>query len=221
MPAKCSDVVVTLTHGWRHVLKKKGWDSVVIPAGIDVDSYNKKIDYTNNTFGRITRWSSGKVHPRWNQVVKSLITIHKNYRCVMITKCPQKIHDSRVMYIENIKIHEHQKKINALAQMSVFADMHNTFQETFSLCLLEAMASGLACIMYSVAPQPSMMEILGDAGIWCFNENDFVKKLTDLVQNTEKKTEYGLKARYRARQYSIKNMITAYNRIFKGVLNKK
>jgi glycosyltransferase involved in cell wall biosynthesis len=218
LPARCSDRVITLTAGWQSVLRKRGYDSIVIPAGIDIKKYNKKINYGSKIFGRITRWSSGKVHPNWNNVVKKVLSLHRDAKCIMITKTNNKIQNKRVMYVENIKINDHQKKINTLSQMCVHADMHNTFQETFSLCLLEAMASGLACIMYSKAPQPSMIEILSDAGIICLNEQDFTRQLVRLLQDTEMKREYGMKAKQRACNYTIEKMIGKYNKTFKGIL---
>ena len=222
MPAKCSDKIITLTHGWQRVLKAKiGKDSVVIPAGIDTEIYNYPINYEGKTFGRITRWTGGKIHPEWNDFMKSILILHPDSRAIIISNNARKINAKRVLYIDDIKIHEHDKKARALSQMAVFADMHHTFQETFSLCLLEAMAAGCAYILYSTSPQPSMFEILGDAGIICLTVQEFKKKFVQLLLDTDMKREYGTRARNKAKLYSIDKMIQGYNRVFKGVLGEK
>lgn len=218
LPAKCSDRVISLTYGWQKVLLNKGIKSIVIPAGININLYNKKIDYSKKNFGRITRWSNGKVHPNWNKLMINILDLYKDSKAFIISNNARKIEHKRVNYIEGIKINEIKKKVDVLSSFCVFADMHNTFQETFSLCLLEHMASGHACILFSVAPQPSMMEILDDCGIICFNENDFKNKLVKLLIDTEWKKELGEKAKIKAKMYSIDRMIESYNIMFKNLL---
>ena len=217
-PAKCSDQVVSLTYGWQEVLKRKGITSIAIPAGIDISKYNKDIDYNKKYFGRITRWSSGKVHFNFNKIVQDILNKYNDSKCFIISNNARKINHERIQYIENIQIDEHDKKVNALSQFCVFADYHNTFQETFSLGLLEHMASGHACILYSVAPQPSMWEILGDNGIICNSEQMFIQKLNDLLLDYDMKKDYGEKAKLKAKTYSINRMINSYDQLFKNVL---
>ena len=102
--------------------------------------------------------------------------------------------------------------------MSIYADMHHTYKETFSIGLLEAMASGLAIILYSTIDQQAMWEVLGDAGIICKSVKEFEEKLIWLLENPEEKRKLGLKAKERAKLYSIENMVNKWNKLFKELL---
>jgi glycosyltransferase involved in cell wall biosynthesis len=102
--------------------------------------------------------------------------------------------------------------------MSIFADMHHTYKETFSIGLLEAMASGLAIILYSTIDQQAMWEVLGDTGIVCKSIQEFESKLIWLLEHLEEKKKLGLKAKERAKLYSIENMVNKWNKLFKELL---
>jgi hypothetical protein len=81
-PSRHSDKVVTLTKYWQSISKEKKINSVVIPAAINLNNYKNEMDYNQNTFGRITRWSPGKVHPQWNQTILNILEAvkkSKNY----------------------------------------------------------------------------------------------------------------------------------------------
>jgi glycosyltransferase involved in cell wall biosynthesis len=220
-PAKCSDKVITLTNSWKEIVKRKnGFDSVVIPAGIDITKYKYPIDYTKKTFGRITRWSKGKVHPNWITMAISILESIPDSECYMITKPPQSVRThNRLNFITDIEINQHIRKAKAMSNFGIYADMHNTFVETFSLCLLEAMAAGQAVVLFSRAPQPSMVEIISNYGFICKSPEEFRKTILELLSNVDKKMEYGKKARFRARQFSVNRMIEEYNKVFTEVLN--
>ena len=220
LPALCSDKIITLTDAWQKILLKKGFKTEVIPAGIDTGIYDREINYKLKTFGRITRNSPGKIHPRFIDAAKSALNAHPDAKMIFYTDntraTPPLIHE-RAQYITNIKIHEHEKKAEALGKLTIFADAHNTFQETFSLCLLEAMAAGL-CIILHAPNNPAMIEVLGGTGITVENMTDFQNELINTLPDTEKKREYGQKARERAKLYTIEKMIEKYNRIFQDVM---
>jgi glycosyltransferase involved in cell wall biosynthesis len=219
MPATISDKVVTLTKAWQQVIQRKKFPSVVIPAGIDINNYRYIVDYSKKTFGRITRYSPGKVHPQFNQVALNILKRYPNSKCIVYSnKSPKWLKHDRFIVDNSIKIYEHEKKAQKLSQLTIFADAHNTFQETFSLALLEAMAAGLCCVMYSKNPNPAMKEVLGNTGIWCNSIEEFQRKIIELLPYAQVKKEWGKKAKNRAFNYSIDNMIRKYNQLFEEVL---
>jgi glycosyltransferase involved in cell wall biosynthesis len=73
--------------------------------------------------------------------------------------------------------------------------------------------------MYSKVYQKSTKEILGDAGAWCKTTKEFRKKLIELLKDSEQKKEYGLRAKARAKQYTIEKMIEKYDKLFREVLS--
>jgi glycosyltransferase involved in cell wall biosynthesis len=216
-PSRQSNQVIVLTNYWKKIYQKKGESLIVIPAAIDLKKY-KEMDYNQKTFGRITRWSPGKVHPEWNIVIKNVLDKVKDSKCIMLSDKERYGNHPRLIVDNSIKIYEHEKKAEKLSQISIYADMHNTFVETFSLCLLEAMAAGMTIVLYSKAPQGSMIEVLNGNGFVCNNPVQFEKKIVELLNNIELKKEMGQKAKERAKFYSIKKMINSYNRLFREVL---
>lgn len=192
-------------------------NAVVIPCAVDVSKYNIPIDYSNKNYGRLTVSSSGKIHRGFNNVVNNVKLKIPESQCTLISY-NSKEQNQNIKYITDIQRHEEDKRIKALSELSVFADMHGDYKETFSLCLLEAMAAGLAIILYSKVEQKAMLEVLGGCGIVCHSEAEFEAKLIELVKNTEMKKELGLKAKERAKLFSIENMISKWNNLFKEVI---
>lgn len=216
LPAVCSDKVVTLTNFDNQRIKNR-FNSVVIPCSIDVDQF-KDPDYSKLTYGRITRFSPGKVHPGFINVVNQIKEQLPDSQCILITKT--NIKNNNIQYVENVESNDTESKINALNNLTIFADMHNTFVETFSLCLLEGMAAGLCMVLYSPINQGAMIEVLGGSGIICDSPEEFKQTIIKLLPDKEAKKEYGQKAKNRARFYSIDKMIKSYNELFKAVLNE-
>ena len=209
--SKYSDKIVTLTES------QKINNSVAIPCGIDMNYYKYDIDYDNKIFGRITPYSVGKVHPKFNDIVSKVKEKFQDSKCIMICN-NAKNKSKNIEYIEDIKRHENEKKAKILSGISIFVDMHHTYKETFSISLLEAMASGLAIILYSTIDQQAMWEVLGDAGIICKSVKEFEEKLIWLLENPEEKKKFGLRAKERAKLYSIENMVNKWNKLFKELL---
>ncbi len=208
--SKYSDKVVVLTES------QKIDNSVVIPCAIDMKYYNHEIDYNNKVYGRITAYSTGKIHPEFNNVVKR-VNDKTDSKCLMACSNVKKKSEN-IEYIEDLQRHENERKAEILSRMSIYADMHHTYKETFSIGLLEAMASGLAIILYSTIDQQAMWEVLGDAGIICKSIQEFEEKLIWLLGNPEEKKKLGLKAKERAKLYSVENMVNKWNKLFKELL---
>jgi glycosyltransferase involved in cell wall biosynthesis len=219
-PSIYSDKIVVLTNTWKDKMLKKGFDSIVINNAIDINLYKYDIDYNNKVFGRITRYSDQKVHKDFNDIALNTLNTVKNSKCIIFCdNYENKPKHSRFIVDDSIKIDESEKKAKKLSQLSLCADMHNIFVEVFPMGLLESMASGHCCLMYSKVYQKSTKEILGDAGVWCKTTKEFRKKLIELLKDSEQKKEYGLRAKARAKRYTIEKMIEKYDKLFREVLS--
>lgn len=218
MPANESDKIIVLTEHWKQYLSKRYNPQKidVVYPGIDSTSY-KKIEYNNKNFGRLTRWGAGKVHPQWNKIMIEVLNAVQSSKAFIVANKPQKIDDERITYITDVERKNLADKIKALSNFSLFADMHYTFVETASLCMLESMASGQCYILFSAVPQYAMAEILGDSGIICDDPEEFKKTIIELLNDEKLKIWYGLKAKERSKEFSVKRMIENYNKIFKEV----
>jgi hypothetical protein len=216
-PSIYSDQVVNISYTWKGIWQSRGIDSRMIYAGIDTKLYDCKKDYTKKTFGRITRYSRGKVHPEWNNIIGRVLDKYKDSRCYMISNNYPEINQKRLNIIRDIKINEEERKAKYLAKINLFADAHNTFKETFSLCLLEAMASGCAIVL--LRGQNAMEEILGNSGYICTTIKEFEDTIIKLLPDSEKMRELGLLAKSRAKDFETKTMIKKWNQLFKDMLN--
>lgn len=220
-PSVDSDAVVTITNAWKQIIRGRGYESTMIYPGIEIDKYNLTPDYNNKVFGRITRYSPGKVHPNTVQITNNILKSIPDSKCIMFMNNNGIFSPSdRLIIDKSIKINEIEKKVKKLNQLSMFVDMHNTFQETFSLGLLEGMASGLPILLYSKADQPAMREVIGTAGLYFTDLQVMEKEIMKRLSDTEWKKEYGKKAKKRAAEFSIKKMIESYDILFKEVLNE-
>lgn len=215
-PAVCSDKVVVLSESEKKRMLMNGFNAEVIPCSIDLENYKYPVDYSKKTYGRITRFSTGKVHSRFNDVVNFVKGKYPDSQCIMITKTGNK--NPNIEYIESVENDNNDAKAQTLSKLTLFADYHNTFIETFSLSLLEGMAAGLPIILYSIAPQASMIEVMGGCGIVCSTEKEFTEAILTMLPDAEKKKEFGLRSRTRAKEFSVKKMIDRYNNLFAEVL---
>lgn len=215
-PAICSDKVIVLSESEHKRMAMNNIKADIIPCSIDLNYYKYPVDYRQKTYGRITRYSPGKVHTRFNLVVDCIKGNIPTSQCIMITKAQSK--NSNIEYIENIDNDNNDAKAKALSQLTIFADYHNTFIETFSLAMLEGMAAGLPIILFSIAPQASMIEVLGGSGILCKSEQDFINMIMRMLLDPEMKKDYGMRARERAKYYSVEKMIESYNKVISELL---
>lgn len=216
MPSIDSDEVVTITYSWKGVMQQKNIDSRMIYAGINAEIYDLPKDYTKKTFGRITRYSRGKVHPKWFEVKNNILDEIKDSECHIISRNYPKMNRDRLFVYDDVLIHEEEKKAKYLQKVNIFADMHFTFIETFSLCLLQAMASGCAIVL--LRGQPAMEEIIGQNGFVCTGIPEFENTVKQLLKDSEKTKEYGHKAKIRAKEFTVDRMINKWNALFEDLL---
>ncbi|GAG92495.1 unnamed protein product, partial [marine sediment metagenome] len=192
MPCQESDLVVTITKYWqKHLKVKHGIDSILIYPGIE--PYTAKIDYSKKVFGKISRPERGKYHDEWNYIVLDLLKMHNVYYRLIsngYNKLPIVKH-KKAKYIEGVRIDQKQKRTKELSRLSIYADAHGNFKETFCISLLEAMSCGLPCIIMG---DQAMEEVLGDAGIKCKTIGEFHCRLVLLLGSTAHRRELGKKA---------------------------
>jgi len=221
MPNDNSNKVVTLTEAWKNEMISRGYRSEMIYGGIDQSHYIYDIDYTNKRFGRVTRNAPSKIHAEWNNIVKRILLKYEDAECYMVvpntTGTPPLIHP-RMTYDTSIKINESEKKARTLSRLSVYADAHGSFIETFNVSFLEGMSAGLAVVMLRTKGTKAMEELLGGAGIVCDDIIQFEKELTDLLNDTERKRELGQKAKRRAQEFSYQKMVDNWNKLFKDII---
>jgi glycosyltransferase involved in cell wall biosynthesis len=221
MPSMDSDAIINLTKDYQRIFANKGIRSDVIGAGIDMTVFEKHIpDYSNHVFGRITRMSAGKVHPRWNEIVEAQLEADPQAQCIMMTNNPESqpiLRHERMEYDTSIKVDDIEAKARGLARLSLYVHADGGTRETFSLGLLEAMAVGLPCIVMNY--QAAMIEVLGEGAIIA-NSIDHVKQLiAEILPAGKRKAEIGAKNRARARTFSVDKMVREYNQVFERVLN--
>jgi glycosyltransferase involved in cell wall biosynthesis len=113
---------------------------------------------------------------------------------------------------------QHLEVLQWLERTNIF--IFPTFYEGHSIALLEAMASGHACIVRNI---PVMEEVLGwEAGILCNDVHTMVEALADLVSNPGKRFELQMLAKQRASEFSwhksARILLELYQKVARGDL---
>ncbi|MEM4202670.1 MAG: glycosyltransferase family 1 protein [Candidatus Methanomethylicaceae archaeon] len=90
-----------------------------------------------------------------------------------------------------------------------------TYYEGFGLALLEAMATGHACVVRNI---PVMEEILSrDAGIFCDDVQEMVEAVRALVSDSSRRFELQMRAKICAREFSWAKsahiLLSVYNKV--------
>lgn len=93
-----------------------------------------------------------------------------------------------------------------------------TYYEGLGLALLEAMATGHACIVREI---PVMEEVLGrEVGVLCSDVQALVEAVADLISDPEKRFKMQRKAKIRAREFSWQKsariLMDVYNKVAGG-----
>lgn len=223
-PSLHSDSVVTISRAAeKHLEITTNQKSTMIQGAIDLDPFLQvQPDYEFPVVGKISRFEPGKYH---DQYFNALLWLHDKYgNSVRIIQhdnfpeiekyfCPKTMDHTAV-------IGKPETRAAALRKLSIYADAHDTgqdrFEETFCVSLLEAMASGLPCVILGHG-QPAMVEVLGDGGIVVDNIYEFYKALETLINSPALCREWGLRARERAKSFSLDKMINEYNELFRGL----
>lgn len=225
MPAKCSDIIVTITKAWQSRLKNLyNIDSEMIYGGIDLELFKDvKIDYSKKVFGKITRPEIGKYHKNWDSIVENILNKNEDAECRIISNGYNKLNylnHPRMKWIEGIGIGDYNKKIKELSKLSVYTECHNdggiAFIDTFCISMLEAMACGLPIVLYKGLQEP-MAEVLGNAGIICDDINKYLVRLDDILNCENDKIVLGNMAKQRAQRFGKEKMIESWNKLLGGI----
>jgi glycosyltransferase involved in cell wall biosynthesis len=186
-------------------------ESTMIYAGVKNYQYNYPIDYEKNNICRFTRNVPEKIHPESHKIICEILDKHKDVSYNLFTNNEDnKTEHERFNYKTHIKINMETERAYELSQNQIFAIANDTFIDTFSLALLEAMSAGLAIVLLNNG-QDAMAEILGDAGIIVNTIEEWKEAIESLIGNTALKIKYGQMAKERAQQFSSQDMVNKYN----------
>jgi len=211
---------VCLTETWKQRLSDHGVDAKVIKGGVDLNDYKLLPDYPRSIFGRITRWSPGKIPKWWAGFVDNILTKNPQSECLMfsdlINKNPAPLQRERMYYDKTVKIYEN--KNPHLAKLSVYVHANGTFRETMSHAVIEAMATGLPIVyLYEGGV---IEEVVGDAGIKCMNQDQLERELSAMLNSQKLREEFGARSLERANVWDIKETVRLFDEEIKSCLDK-
>lgn len=214
--------VLAITKAWQKWLVNKSVKSELLESGIDLAGYKPQFNPDLLTFGRVTRWSPGKIHPEWNRIVSELLE-DKNLSCLMyVDKANEsgrgKLKHERMIYDDSLKIGE-RNKYHAFKNIGIYVHTNATFKETLSLSIIEAMASGCP-IIYLTENTGVLEEVTGDAGIRCTSIDKVKEEIKRLIYDKDKRKEMYKKSINQAKKFDKNIMINQMNRIIKECLKK-
>jgi glycosyltransferase involved in cell wall biosynthesis len=117
----------------------------------------------------------------------------------------------------NITFHDPVKNIEEKYLEASIYLMTSRF-EGFGMVLIEAMASGLPCIAYDCPCGPRTIIENNSNGflIEDGNENQFIQKLENLIENENLRIEMGNKAKISVSKYQIEAIMDQWNSVLKG-----
>ena len=216
--------IIALTNAWKRYLKQHlVKDCEMIHVGIDLDEYKDTWpDYDKKVFGRITRWSPGKIHPKWNGMVNHILDTNPDSKCLFYTELKSvkqriPLTHHRMIYDKTCKIHMF--KGDFLKNMSIYVHANGSFVDTFSHGTLEAMATGLPVIILN-SKVGAVKEVAGDAGIICDNLEQLKTTIINLLHDKDLRIEYGKKSKERAAFFTKEKMINKFNKVILECLRK-
>jgi len=216
--------VVALTAAWKKELESNRVNNIkVINIGLDLKPYERtRPDYAKKVFGRITRWSFGKIHPDWNKIVSEILEEEKDSKCLFYTQLDHV--DQREILKHNRMIYDNGCQINMfkgffLKNLSIYVHANNTFIDIFPHGILEALATGLPIILLDDRTG-STKEVLGDAGIVLQNFAEVKPTIIKLLRDKNLRIEYGNKSIARAKEFTQERMIKEWDTLIKESLRK-
>lgn len=212
--------VITLTKAWQKMLLKYGIKSEVLTPGIDLEPYQNIVpDYSSLTFGRMTRWSPGKIHPAWNGIVKEILDELQDSRCLFFcdneNKSRERLNHPRMTFDNSCKINMFKGEF--LKRLGLYVHVNGSFKETLSFALIEAMATGLP-IIYLSEGTGVLEEVVGDAGQAITDIKQVKQAIIGLLKNPEARKKLGTKAKERSLRYCKNRMIRDFDSLIMGLI---
>lgn len=212
---------VVLTNAWQRYLFNKGVQNLkVIYGGINLKPYeNIKPDNKEKIFGRITRWSPGKIPYWWNETVKQILDENEDIKCLMfinqIHRGRQLLKHERMIYDKTCKINDFKGKW--LKRLNIYVHANGTFKETMSHAVIEAMATGLPIIYLK---EPAVTEVMGNAGIGVNNAYELKNIIIKLLNNGQLRQSYSKLSKERSKVFDIKKTIEKFDCLIKEIIGE-
>lgn len=216
--------VVAITNAWKKILEKNYVKNVqVIYGGIDLAPYaNVTPAYGSKIFGRITRWSPGKIPPNWNAILQQIFEKDKEAKCLMfvefVNKSREKLQHGQMIYDESVQIADF--KGGALKKLSLYVHANGSFKETMSHAVIEAMATGLP-VIYLTEKTGVLEEVTGPAGIRCENMQQVKDNILRLLVNKSEQERIGKLSREQAKKFDVNKTVNSFNALIKELLNAR
>lgn len=209
---------VALTKVWKNILLKRGVKNIrVIPGGIETKLYKNIVRNENSKiFGRITRWSPGKIPPWWNRMIVDILNSNKDISCLMFidnrNRSRKLLNHDRMIYDYSCEITDF--KGNWLKKLSIYVHANGTFKETLSHAVIEAMATGLPIVYIK---EPALNEVVGSVGIAVNNENELKNAILKLLNDKKLCKNYEKLSKSRSKMYDIKFTVEKFSTLIKEV----
>lgn len=213
---------IALTKAWKKILEQHFVKNItMIHGGIDIAQYtNVTPNYARLVFGRITRYSAGKIHPEWNGMIQEILDAEPTAKCVMYTQLDSLnnrpiLQHPGMVYDKSCQIDMF--KGDFLKNLSIYVHMNGSFKETLSFAVIEAMATGLP-IVYLDEKTGVLDEVTGNTQIKCNNTDEVKQAILRLLHDKEARVYYGLKAKEQAKIFDKRIMLTKFDKVIKECL---
>jgi len=213
---KCN---VALTHAWKTLLSKRGVQNIrVIYGGINLKPYkNVNRNKGRKIFGRITRWSPGKIPDWWNGMITEILDANENVSCLMFidnrNRARKLLNHKRMIYDYSCKINDF--KGNWLKKLNIYVHANGYFRETMSFAAIEAMATGLPIIYLK---EPALREVVGDNGICVNNKQELKTTILNLLYDNDICEKYSQLSKERSKFFDIKKTIKKFDELIKEMV---
>ncbi|UTJ05791.1 glycosyltransferase family 4 protein [Arcobacter roscoffensis] len=220
------DKFVLLTNGNK--LDWKGVNSQVINNPIPLENYNP--DYIFEKKEKIVlAVGSNSFHKGFDLLINSWKIVHEKYPewnlKIFGKKNPRLGLESLIdLYnlSSSIQLNNPEKNISEkYKSASIYA--LSSRHEGFGMVLVEAMSFGVACVSFDCPHGPKDIISNGEDGFIVENGNinKFADKLIYLIENENKRLEFGHKALENVKRFDIENIALEWERLFNQLVKNK
>ena len=215
--------IITLSEENREEWSKK--NSIVIPNPIWF-STAKEADLSQKNVISVGRHTYEKGFDRLLEIWKKVIVKFPDWNLTIYGKSNPDfdlIALAKKLNIENnITFHEPIKNINEKYLEASIYLMPSRF-EGFGMVLIEAMASGLPCISYDCpcGPRAIIKDNYNGFLIENGNENEFVKTVSNLIDNENLRIQIGKNSKESVNKYDIDEIMNLWDKLFTELVFKK
>ncbi len=207
---------------------KKEWNLVnskVIPNPISFVSQNLAV-LDNKKAIAICRHSYEKGVDRLLLIWKKVLKHHPDWVLEIYGQWDSDLHYQSMA--ESLDI---SKNVNFIAPTHAIWECYNhssillmtSRSEVFPMVLIEAMVCGLPCVAYNCPIGPTEIIVNNQNGylIEDGNQDLFVEKINQLIENKSLRLEIGKKANESIKKYNIDKIMTKWNELFIDILSNK